>query len=437
MRLRFFRFGNGQLPLSFALLILCGTLLMLLPGVLKSGEMSLIDAVFTSCSAVCLNGLSVIPASEFTFFGQLLLLLLIQVGCFGILSLSAMILLMLGRGLSFSNTLVMYNLNDRFSLGCTEELVRTIAGYTFISEAVGFLLMLPGFLLHGDFGVWESLWYALFYAVGSFCNAGIGPLPGDIADAGRYVQVISIMLIIFGGIGVYVIYDILEMFRDRRHRMRLHSRIVLWSTGILLIAGTLLLWSTSMLPSAETLDFWDALYLSESSRTAGYTTSEIGLLPQATVIIIMILMLIGGSPGGAAGGIKTTTLAVVFAALISSFKGDSEVIIGKRSIAWRIVLRAFTIVVIFLILSVAGALALNFLFPHKDSLRSAFEVVSALSGTGLSMGHFTGELNGAGKVLIILFMFIGRVGPLAIILFFVGREKSGHLRYPQERVIVG
>jgi trk system potassium uptake protein TrkH len=164
---------------------------------------------------------------------------------------------------------------------------------------------------------------------------------------------------------------------------------------------------------------------------------EIGLLPQATVIIIMILMLIGGSPGGAAGGIKTTTLAVAFAALISSFKGDAEVIIGNRSIAWRSVLRAFTIIVIFMLLSLAGMLVLNALFPHKDSLRSAFEVVSALSGTGLSMQGFTQELNTPGKIFIMFFMFIGRVGPLSIILFFVGREKPGHLRYPQERVIVG
>ena len=436
MRFRWWKFGNAHLPLSFAALIFAGTLLLLLPGVLKSGEMSVIDAVFTACSAVCLNGLSVIPAHEFSFAGQFILLVLIQLGCFGILSLSAMILLLLGRGLSFSNTLVMYNLNDRFSRACTESLVRTVVGYTLISEAVGFVLMLPGFLFRG-FGFWESVWYSLFYSIGSFCNAGIGPLAGDIAEAGRYVQVISIALIIFGGIGVYAIYDLLEMLRNRRHRLRLHSRIVLTATSVLLVVGTLVLWSTSMLPSAETLTFWDALYLSASSRTAGYTPVDIGLLPQVTVIIIMVLMLVGGSPGGAAGGVKTTTLAVVFAALISSFKGDREVIIGNRSIDWRIVLRAFTIVVIFLLFSLSGSLILNALFPHKDSLRSAFEVVSALSGTGLSMGGFTRELNSAGKLFIIFFMFIGRVGPLSIILFFVGREKPGHLRYPQERVIIG
>ena len=434
MRLRIFKFGNGQLPVSFALIILIGALLLRLPGVLKSGTLSWIDALFTSCSAVCLNGLAVAPTAEFSFPGQMLLLLLIQVGCFGILSLSAMVLLMLGRGLSFSNTLVMYNLNDRFSLRCTESLIRTIAIYTFLSEAAGFLLMLPGFLWNG-FG-WKSLWYALFYSVGSFCNSGMGPLPGGMAQAGRYVQAVSMVLIVLGGLGVYVIYDLLEMVRDRNHRMRLHSRIVLWTSGILLAGGAAVLWLAGQGPGDAALGGFDAMFLSVSSRTAGYSTLDVGGLPPPCIIIVIALMFIGGSPGSAAGGIKTSTAAVVFAALISSFKGDGEVIISRRSIAWRSVLRAFTITVIFLLLALFGALMLNAFSPALDGLPSAFEVVSALSGTGLSTGNSTRLLTPGCRVLIAVFMFIGRVGPLSIIVFFVGREKPGHLRYPEERVIV-
>ena len=197
MQNRSFRFGNSLLPLSFAGLILLGALLLKLPGMLEDRQLSWIDALFTSCSAVCLNGLAVIPTSEFSFSGQLVLLVLIQIGCFGIVSLSAIVLLMAGKGLSFSNNLVMYKLNDSFSRGGTEALVRTIAIYTLVSEAVGFLLMLPGFLMQG-FG-WSSIWYALFYSIGSFCNSGMGPLPHGIADAGRYVQTVSMALIVLGG----------------------------------------------------------------------------------------------------------------------------------------------------------------------------------------------------------------------------------------------
>lgn len=428
---------KGQLPLSFAVLIFFGTLLLLLPGLLCSGgRLSVLDAVFTSCSAVCLNGLAVVPLCEFTFWGQLIILFLIQLGCFGILSLSAIVLLLLGRGLSFSDTLMMYNLNDRFSLRCTESLLRTIATYTLIAEAVGFVLMLPGFLV-GGFGFWKSVWYALFYSVGSFCNSGMGPLAGDIADAGRYVQAISIGLIQLGGIGVYVIYDLLQRISRNEHRIRLHSRIVLTTTAVLLLSGMVILYLAGFAPSGEPLKFFDALYLSATARTAGYTTVEIGALSPAAVTIIMILMLIGGSPGSAAGGIKTSTVAVAFAALISSFKGDSEVIIFNRSIAWRCVLRSFTIIVIFLLLSVVGTSLLSVFAPQLNEQQCMFEAVSAVSGTGLTMNSATRLLTTGGKVVIGLLMFAGRVGPLTIILFFVGREKPGALRYPEERVIVG
>lgn len=148
-------------------------------------------------------------------------------------------------------------------------------------------------------------------------------------------------------------------------------------------------------------------------------------------------MLIGGSPGSAAGGIKTSTVAVAFAALISSFKGEGEVIIFKRSIAWRSVLRSFTIIVIFLLFSLIGTVLLGVFSPQLDDQQCIFEAVSALSGTGLTLNNATQLLSAGGKVIIGLLMFAGRVGPLSIILFFVGREKPGALRYPEERVIVG
>ena len=426
---------KGGMPVSFAALIAMGTLLLLLPGVCHR-DLSLVDAFFTSCSAVCLNGLAVVGAWEFTFFGQLIILVLIQLGCFGILSLSAIILLLSGRELSMSSTLIMYNLNDRFSLGNTESLMRTIATYTFVCELVGMLLMFPGFLLKG-FGFFKSLWYAIFYSVGSFCNAGIGPLPGDIGEAGRYVQVISLGLIFLGGLGVYVIYDILQMVKNRHHHMRLHSRIVLKCCTVLIICGTLSLYLISLAPYGSDLSLFDAFYLSITSRTAGYSPVDLGQLSPACLTLIIVMMLIGGSPGSTAGGLKTTTLVVIFAALASSFKGDSEVIISGRKIALRTVLRAFTITVMFILMAVFGGLLLSAFSPQLTDRQCFFEVSSALGGTGLDAGRVTPHLTTWCKVLIAFFMFAGRVGPLAIFMFFVRKEKNNILHYPEERVIVG
>ncbi len=433
MRIELIR--KGGLPLSFAVLIAAGTLLLMLPGICHR-DLPLIDAFFTATSAVCLNGLATVPAYEFTFFGQFILLILIQLGCFGILSLSAIILLLAGRGLSFNNTLIMYNLNDRFSLGSTESLLRTIANYTFIAEAAGFILMLPGFLFDG-FGILDSLWLSLFYSVGSFCNAGIGPLPGDIAQANRYVQVISLILIFLGGLGVYTIYDLLMTAKNREHRMKLHSKIVLKCCAILIIAGTSGLYLLSLAPTGSDLPLFDAFYLSITSRTAGYSTVNLVELPTACLTLVVVLMLIGGSPGSTAGGLKTTTISVVFSALISSFRGDNAVIIGGRTIPLRTVLRAFTITVIFILMAVFGGLLLSAFSPQLSDRQCFFEVSSALGGTGLDAGGITPQLTYGCKLLVAFFMFLGRVGPLTVIMFFVGREKPAVLHYPEERVIVG
>ena len=426
---------KGGLPLSFALLIAIGTVLLLLPGVCNA-DLGVTDAFFTACSAVCLNGLATVHASEFTLFGQFILLILIQLGCFGILSLSAIILLFAGKSLSFSSTLIMFNLNDRFSLGGTESLLKTIALYTFVTEGVGALLMVPGFLFQG-FGFFTSIWYAIFYSVGSFCNAGIGPLPGDIAQAGRYVQTISLVLIFLGGLGIYAIYDLILTMRDPHHKIRLHSRIVLVCCAVLIFTGTLSLYLLSMAPTGCDLHLFDAFYLSITARTAGYSTVNLAELSPAIRTLIIVLMLIGGSPGSTAGGLKTTTLSVIFAALFSSFKGDNAVIIFGRTIPLRIVLRSFTIAVIFIIMAVCGGLLLSAFSPQLTDRQCFFEISSALSGTGLDAGNITPKLSFGGKLLVAFFMFTGRVGPLTIILFFVGKEKPNVLHYPEERIIVG
>ena len=425
------------LLLSFAALILTGTGLLLLPGVLPEGRLEFIDALFMACSAVCLNGLTTVPLTEFTFAGQLILLILIQFGTLGIMTLSAMVLLVLGKGLSYSETLIISSLNDRFTLRGTESLTKTVVHYTLMMEFLGMLLMIPGFLADGC-GILHSLWYSLYFSVGSFCNAGMGPLPQSAAHLNIYVRIISITLMILGGLGIYVIYDLKQYFQKKKQFLTLHTRIVVRMAGWLIISGAILLWLLSHTDSeTATLGIFDSLYLSVSGRTTGYSTVDPGSLSGPCQILLIVLMLIGAAPGSAAGGMKTTTVAVVLAALRASFRGDNNVIISNRTIELRTVLRAFTVMVLFILLTWAGTVILKSLTPELNSTSCFFESASALSATGLSTGNTTLLWGCGAKLLLILFMFAGRIGPVTIILFFIGKEKKECLRYPEERIIVG
>ena len=196
MQINIARKGQLFLLLSFAALIVIGTALLLLPGILNEGTLTVTDALFMACSAVCLNGLATVPLSEFSFAGQLILLILIQVGTLGIMTLSAMILLLMGKGLSYGDALLISSINERFTLRGAEQLTSTIVHYTLFTEAVGAVLLLPGFVADGH--GWYSLWYSLYYAVGSFCNAGLGPLPGSCASLNRYSQIICMFLMVLG-----------------------------------------------------------------------------------------------------------------------------------------------------------------------------------------------------------------------------------------------
>lgn len=451
---RYVKKGQLFFLLSFVALILLGMLLLKIPGMYspqdpKEGPLSWLNALFTSTSAVCVTGLAVRPISNFSFWGQLVILLLIQAGGLGIMTLTAYILLELGNGLSFGNSLMISNLNDKFSLRGTESFLRTVMIYTFVAEAVGFIAILPGVLCSDidGFGFWRKLWGALFLSVSSFCNSGMTTFHKSLEGIHWTAQLPAALLAIFGGLGVYVIYDLVQVVRDRGHRLRVHSRLVLYTTGVLLIVGTVAIWSLS---GGE---WFDAFCFSVTSRTCGWNTAP---MPAGTGArrFIMMLMLIGGSPGSTAGGIKTSTVALALMGIFSALRGDSETIVFKRRIPTGIVMRAQAIIILFALLSSFGATTLAQteakelppgvrLTPLEEQMAkeksdaTAFEAVSALTTTGLSIGKTTELLTRKGRLLLVLFMFLGRVGPFTALLFLMGREKRGQIRYPEERVIIG
>ena len=443
----FVKRGQSLFLLSFIGLILGGALLLwLIPGIYGKGKLAWVDALFMATSSVCVTGLTVKSVAEFSWGGQLVIMLLIQLGGLGIMTLSASILLALGKGLSFGESLLISNLNDKFSLRGTESLLRTVMGYTFAMEGAGFLALLPGMWLSdrigfwkglwGGTGFWKGVWDALFMSVSSFCNAGMTPFPDSLVGIHRSAQLVCAALAIIGGLGIYVIYDLLQVARRRQNHLRVHSKLVLVTTVVLLIAGTLGLrifgWATG-----KALEWPDAFFFAVTSRTCGWYTSPVAGLPNISKALIMLLMLIGGSPGSTAGGIKTSTVALALAAIIGTLRGDPETLIFKRRIPAINVLRSFTIILIFSLLGCTGALLLEMLEPDMDLASTAFEAVSALTTTGLSVGDTTARLSVNGKLLLVTWMFLGRIGPFTLLLYLMGREKPGPLKYPEERVIIG
>lgn len=427
--------GQSLLLLSFALFALAGTLLLKLPGMTLHGDLAWIDAFFMATSATCITGLATVPVTEFTLAGQIVLAVLVQIGGIGIMTLSASILLSLGKGLSFSDTLLISSINDNFSLRGTEGLTRIVLKYSLFTEGAGAAVIYVGCLLNG--GDWlKSLWEAVFVAVSSFCNAGFTPYADSMASQHALSKIGCAALIVFGGLGVYVIYDLLQVVRKKQNRLRVHSKVVLLTTAVLLIAGTVIL-KCAGLQGGVALNWSDAAFLSVSCRTAGFSTFEIGTLSDAGLLSAMILMLIGASPGSTGGGMKTSTVAVAAAAIWNTFLGNTEVLMFKRMVPGANVLRAFSIIVIFLLMTYTASVTMQALAPETDMTAIIFESISALTTTGLSLNGTTATLHAPAKFALALFMYIGRMGPFTIMLFLLSREKRGQLKYPQERIIIG
>ena len=427
---------RGQLffLLSFAVLILGGTLLLMLPGVCRC-PLSHLDALFTATSAVCVTGLAVVPVDEFSGFGQLLILLLIQLGGLGIMTLSVSVLLGLGRRLSMGNRFLISTLNDDFSLNSTEKLMRMILRYSLWCELVSAAVIFWGCLISGR-PMLNALWESLFIAVSSYCNAGLCPYRDSMAQTHWLSQLGSSFAIISGSLGIYVIYDLVQKFQKARFKLRVHSLVVLWATAVMLLVGSVSLWFFGVDAGPE-LTPMQAFYTAAASSSAGFSVVDIIDLPDVSVAICMVLMLIGGAPGSTAGGVKISTIFLVLAALWNTILGNRDVIVFKHRIPTENVMRGFAIMSLFLLMAGAGCLAIKLSSPDQELGHLLFEAISAICTVGLSLGNTTSELPGAGKLVVIFLMYIGRVGPFTLMLFLLGRTRSSALRYPDERILIG
>lgn len=448
MALRPARLTTAQtITLSFLGLITLGAIGLALPWAAAPGhEIGLLDAFFTSTSAVCVTGLIVVDTSAaLSVPGQVLVLLLIQAGGLGYMVLTTVIVAAIGGHLSMQERSA---LREQLNLQSGERLVRftvTVFKLTLAFELAGAALLAANWW--SEHGV-RALWLGLFHSVSAFNNAGFSLFPDSLI---RYrgdvvVNLVVPGLIIAGGLGFLVLSELIS--RRRTLPLSLQARLVLSASAILVVlpmlAILLLEWdntfSLAQLPLEEKL--LAAWFQSVSARTAGFNTIDLGALRPASLFIVMALMFIGASPGGTGGGVKTTTFSVTVAALWATVRGNDDTSIFRRRVADTLVAQAFFICLMsFLALNVV-ALMLTIAEPY-DILKLLFESTSAFGTVGLSAGHpgsvlsLAGHMTATSKVLLILLMIAGRVGPMTLAVALARRQRRAQIRYPEGRLSIG
>ena len=438
------RFSPPQLiALSFAAAVLVGAGLLLLPVSQRGGPpLGVLDALFTATSAVCVTGLKVLdPASALSLWGQLTVLLLIQLGGLGIIIFGTVLALMLRRRVNLSERLRLAQQVSALDVDGARPLIRNIFVYTFALEAAGTLLLALRFV--PQFGWGRGLYYSAAHAISAFNNAGFSPLPGGLRGytLDPLVSLTLCALVILGGLGFLVQVNVAAHLLGRRQqRLLMHSRLVLTTTGLLLLGASLLFLALEYgnprtlgpLPLGGKL--LASFVGGVMPRTGGFSTLDTELLRPATLLLSMLLMFVGASPGGAGGGIKTTTFAVMLGSAWNMVRGRGEMVAYERRIDHETVLRAMTVALLSTLLLSAALLLLLALNSSKrlDALHLSFEAVSAFSTAGLSM-NATPDTNAAQRAVLMALMFLGRIGPLTFALAFRSRAVRQDVSYPPER----
>ena len=432
------------LVLSFAGAIILGTILLALPFASADGTgTGILDALFTATSATCVTGLVVLDTGgHFSTFGQAVILILIQLGGLGIMTYSVFIGIALGMGVGLWQRQI---LKDSFGTQYTGKvggLVVRIILLVVAVEAIGTLLMF--FHWRGIAGSTSgALWLSVFHSVSAFCNAGFSTFSNSLENyrGDLYINTVFMFLIIAGGLGFVVIFELAGYAANRKKRdpLSLHTRTVLISTGSLIVIGATLIYILESVHSLRGMGsfegFMAAFFQSVTSRTAGFNTIPTGAISNSTLMVITALMFIGASPGGTGGGIKTTT-AAIFLADFNSYMRGREPEMSKRCIERQLVEKAYIIIILSMALVTGATFALMVFEPHMDAMKLFFESVSAFGTVGLSTG-ITTQFGGLSKIVITITMFAGRVGPLTLALAMGGRASRGNYRYPEGKLFIG
>lgn len=437
--------------LSFLGAILLGSALLVLPFSSKSGEsVDYIDALFTAVSATCVTGLvTLTTVSTWSVFGQIVILILIQIGGLGVITITAGIMVAIHRKMGLKDSQLLSDALNVSTLSGLAEFVKKVLLGTFIIEGVGALMYMIVFI--PDFGA-KGIWISIFNSVSAFCNAGLDIVAENSLcnyATNPLVNVVTCLLIILGGLGFIVWWDIIRVLKDVKqtkfrcvNKLTLHSKIVLVATfALILIGGVSILVCEYNNPlTLKNYNFFDkmqiAFFQSITTRTAGFSTLPQENLTNASSIICLILMFIGGSPVGTAGGIKTVTMVVLIATTIATVRGKNEVTLFKRNLSTRASRKAIAVAFSSFIIVALSTILLS-LSTDAPALDVVFETVSATATVGLSR-NLTSSLNVWGKVIISATMYFGRVGPISLATFFtLKKENTNIIKNPTEDVRLG
>lgn len=429
--------------LSFIFVILMGTSFLLLPGaVVQNGKIRVIDALFTATSATCVTGLIVVDTgSYFTRFGQIVILILIQIGGLGLMTITTFFALIFGRDMNVRENIIMSATLNMKALSKVSNLVVSILILTFSFELLGAILLYFAWLEYDSF-IWGSkFYYCIFHSISAFCNAGFSLFPNSFENFkdNIFLNMIITSLIIFGGLGFAVLVNIYRSVILKKERLSLHTKLVLVITASLIFGGMLLIalteWNNNLSDLPDKIKIMASYFLSITPRTAGFNTINMRNLTYECYFLLIILMFIGASPGGTGGGIKTSTFGLFLGAVWSMLQGRSSVEMFKRNVSREDVNNALLLTILALmLLAVFGFILL--LTQVGEPMHIFFELFSAFGTVGLSAG-ITPQLTTIGKIIIIITMFIGRVGPLTLLLAIRQRRESVMYEYPEETIMIG
>ncbi len=446
--------------LSFLTAILVGSVILSLPIATPAGEKSLhyIDALFTATSATCVTGLIVKKTGEdFSLFGQVIILVLIQIGGLGIMTLSTFFLSLFGRKMTLRDRLAVQTILGREKFGRITGLIRHVLLFTFTFELIGAAILYLGMINSpaNTNAPLKTAYFAVFHSISAFCNSGFSLYSDSLIRYNSTPIIVLTMgvLIICGGFGFLVLYNIRNIRfwkKDRieRGRLGLQSKVVLTTTAFLIAVGFLLFlifeWNRAQAGFSPGKRIMNSFFCAVTPRTAGFNTVDYTQMSKPGLLLSMFLMFIGASPGSTGGGIKTCTFAILLGASIANIRGESNVSLFKRTLPTKIIQEAIGIVSISILIIVIMTIALsiseqNNRFENPETgfiTKTAFEVISAFGTVGLSTG-ITSKLTQVGRLLITVTMFVGRIGPLVIALAIGGREMKPPVLYPEEPIMIG
>ncbi|BAZ41715.1 TrkH family potassium uptake protein [Calothrix sp. NIES-4101] len=436
--------------LGFLAVIAVGTILLMMPFSTSSGEWNnLVVALFTSTSAVCVTGLSVVdPGTYFSFWGELFIALLAQIGGLGYMTTTTFLILLIGKKFDMRQKIAIQQALDRPGMSGSAQIIRSIIATTLIFEITGILLLIPAFV--PQYGWSKGLWFAIFHSINAWNNAGFSLFKDNLIGYQFSPLVVLTMtsLIILGGIGYGVILEGYMWLRDRINKRQeklvfsLDFKVATTTTLILLIVGVIAFLGVE-LRNPQTfgnISFGNQVLLawfqSVTPRTAGFNTIDIGKMTNAGLFITIALMFAGASPGGTGGGIKTTTLRVLTSCTKAILQGKEEVLLYQRKIAYPLVLKAVGVLVGSVATVIASTVLISLTDPEVAFVQILFEVVSAFATVGLSTG-ITGSVTISAKLILIATMYIGRVGVLLLMSAILGDPRPTRIHYPEENLLVG